>query len=162
MTNPYLLPLALLYVDNRREEDGVTRFQKLAFLAQEETELGQLFQFQEHKYGPFSKELYGALDELESRDLVRREKRSTRGGNEKIIYTITGRGQQVIKRHLDDGDENVDDVFEAANEIKRAYNDEPLERLLEYVYNKYPRYTGESEILTDEGDVDLSRSNTTD
>lgn len=155
MTNPYLLPLAMLYVDGRREVDGVTRFQKLVFLAQEEAGLGDLFTFESHKYGPFSKELYKGLDELESKNLVRQEKVRTRSGNEKIVYTLTGRGQQVLKHYLNNDEEDVKPVFDAVQKIKQEHNDKPLERLLRYVYNKYPDYTGESEILSEDGEIDL-------
>jgi uncharacterized protein YwgA len=53
MTNQSLLPLALLYADGQRKIEGITRFQKLVFLAQEETDIEEKFEFTPDNYGPF-------------------------------------------------------------------------------------------------------------
>jgi len=146
MVNPYLLPLGLLYTDGRREINGATRFQKLVFLAQREEGLSELFKFEADKYGPFSSDLYAALDELESKNLIDKQKRKTRSGNEMFVYSITSRGQSIIKQRLDKDEEGTKKVLDAAQRIKKQHNNEPLERLLRIVYRRYPKLTTESKL----------------
>src|SRR5438309_1531287 len=52
---------------------GITRMEKLLFLVEKETEfegIARFFPFQPHNFGPFSKEVYEAIDFLESCDLI--------------------------------------------------------------------------------------------
>jgi len=150
MVSAELLPLALLYVDNQRAIEGITRLQKLVFLAQEESSLEIGYEYEADKYGPFSKELYGALDSLESRNLIKREVETTRSGNEKYTYLLTDRGRAVIKEILSNEEyEHARKVFEEAHSIKKQHNQEPLDTLLRYVYRKYPDYTENSTIKED-------------
>jgi len=144
MASAELLPLALLFVDGGRPVEGITRFQKLVFLAQKEEDVNNVYDFYSDKYGPFSSELYNALDDFEERDLVRQETEYTRGGNEKHVYSLTDYGRKVMRKARENN--KYDDVFEAAQNIKRQHNDTPLDRLLRIVYNRYPDYTDESEL----------------
>lgn len=145
MASADLLPLALLYVDRGRSVEGITRFQKLVFLAQKEEEgVEKAFDFYPDKYGPFSSELYNALDDFEDRNLIRQETEHTRGGNEKHVYSLTPYGRKVMRKARED--EKYDDVFEAAQKIKQKHNEMPLDRLLRIVYNRYPDYTDKSEL----------------
>lgn len=146
MTNPHLLPLALLYVDRSRKIDGITRFQKLAFLAQKDGGLGELFEFEADKYGPFSKDLYSSIDALQGREMIKCETATTRGGNEKYVYSLTGLGQRAAKSQLAKDDNEIKGLFDIAQKIKTDHNDQPLDRLLRYVYKKYPDYTVNSEL----------------
>jgi uncharacterized protein YwgA len=143
-----LLPLALAYVDGSDEIEGATRFQKLAFLSQEETGVDALHEFQADKYGPFSPSLAAAIDSLESKGLIEKTVETTRSGNEKYNYSITDAGRRVIQSLREDEgkSEKVERVLKAAHETKRENNDMPLDRLLRRVYKKYPSYTGKSEL----------------
>lgn len=146
MSKSDLLPLALLYVDGSESIDGITRFQKLVFLAQKETDIGIGFDFEADKYGPFSSDLYNAIDELENRGLIRQETEYTRGGNEKYVYSLTPQGQQAARKILNKDNTAIEQVFDAAEEIKSQHNDQTLERLLRYVYGNYEGYTENSEL----------------
>ncbi|ADB60297.1 hypothetical protein Htur_1409 [Haloterrigena turkmenica DSM 5511] len=147
MSHSKLLPLGLLYVDGQREVDGATRFQKLVFLAQEETDLYNAFEFRSDKYGPFSPELHATLDKLQERDLIAKEVKKNRSGNEKYAYRLTPTGQQVVQKLINRNDlSGFDDILEDAQNVKKRYNNKPLDRLLRYVYSKYPEYTDESEL----------------
>ncbi|WP_256289523.1 PadR family transcriptional regulator [Halobellus inordinatus] len=143
-----LLPLALAYVDGNDEIEGATRFQKLAFLSQEETNIDQLHKFQADKYGPFSPSLAAAIDSLENKGLIKKRVEKTRSGKQKYNYRITDAGRRVIKslQQDDDKKEKVEDILSATQEIKRKNKDMPLDRLLRYVYKKYPSYTTKSEL----------------
>jgi DNA-binding PadR family transcriptional regulator len=145
MSGVDLLPVALLYVDRQKSIEGITRFQKLIFLLDEETDLDVGYDFRPDNYGPFSPELYNVIETLEDRDLVNREVKHTRGGNEKFVYSLTESGRKVAKRVLEREDD-VKEVFDAAQEVKQKHNDQSLERLLRYVYNKYPDYTSETKL----------------
>lgn len=144
-----MVPLAFLYVDGNDRIEGATRFQKLVFLAQKETDLPGVFNYESDKFGPFSKELYATLDELEDRGLISKEIRKTRNGNEKYTYSLTQKGHRVIQRVKEKAD--LESYFKPAQEIKAKRNKQPLERLLRYVYSNYPEYTDRSEIKSEIG-----------
>jgi uncharacterized protein YwgA len=147
MAQSTVLPLALLYVDGSREIDGATRFQKLIFIAQQETPLGQPFDYREDKYGPFSPELYATLDELERRNLIEKNVRTNRSGNEKYTYHLTPQGRRAVQDLREKIDEDTfNRILQEAQKVKTQYNEMPLDRLLRYVYSKYPEYTSESEL----------------
>lgn len=131
-----LLPLVLAYVDDEEEIEGVTRFQKLVFLAQQETSLDDGFDFNAHDYGPFSKDLYAALDAYREKGLLRRKKTTTRSGNEKHIYELTDEGRETVSKLLSEN-EQLSEHSESAENIKKKYNDIPLRELLQYVYHEY-------------------------
>ncbi len=57
----------------KRALAGVTRLEKLLFLLQKETgfeKMDSFYEFTAHNYGPFSKEVYEALDFLEGCELI--------------------------------------------------------------------------------------------
>lgn len=140
-----LLPLALLYADGRREIRGATKLQKLAFLAQEEYGVDELHEFEPHKYGPFSESLAGAIKALEQKGLVEKRKEHVSGGNEMTVYTLTPEGIDVVKKLLNERDEDVESTLDPVDELKREKRNLSLDRLLRYVYKKYPEMTTESE-----------------
>lgn len=147
MAQSKLLPLALLYVDNQRGIDGATKFQKLVFLSQEETDVGSAFDYKSDKYGPFSPELHATLDDLEDRGLIKKEVRTNRSGNKKYVYHLTSTGRTVIKKLMKRDDaEGLEDILDDAQEIKKKHAGKPLDRILKYVYTKYPDYTDKSEL----------------
>lgn len=146
MAKAALLPLALLYTDSRREVSGATRFQKLAFLAQKETDLDELFQFRSDKYGPFSPTLHSVLSKMEDRGWIKKQVETTSAGNEIHRFRLTQKGEQIARDWASRDEDEVDKIFRQANEIKQDFNQMPMERLLRYVYKRYPEYTDKSEI----------------
>lgn len=146
MTNTKFLPLALLYVDGRRQVEGITRLQKLVFLAQQE-QLGDDagYDFEPYKYGPYSQELTKALETFEERGYVQKEVETTRDGNEKYNYSLTADGNRLVRQGLL-GNDDYEPLFDAAKNVKKRHNREPIEQLLRYVYNKYPTYAEKSEL----------------
>jgi DNA-binding PadR family transcriptional regulator len=144
MTNQSLLPLALLYADGQRKIEGITRFQKLVFLAQEETDIEEIFEFTPDNYGPFSTSLYATLEELEEKDVILRQVETTRGGNGKFIYSIGNLGENAAEALLKDSTSDFQAIVNEVQPIKEAHNTQPLNQLLRYVYSNYPNTTEES------------------
>ncbi len=140
-----LLPLALLYADSRREIRGATKFQKLAFLAQEEYGVEELHEFQPDKYGPFSQSLAASVKTLVEEEIVNEEVEETRSGNEVYTYSLTDEGVTLVQTLLDERDEDIESTLEPVQELKQDKSDLSLDRLLRYVYKKYPEMTTESE-----------------
>ncbi len=143
--------------------EGITRLEKLMFLLQHEThfsgKIKDKYQFEPWKFGPFSKEIYDSLDFLLSCDLVTieeidlanyieyMERRSLTEVEDKDleikqkIISLTERGHRVaekLKHLISDTD------FKELVSLKDRFLRMPLNRLIQYVYHKYPDYTGES------------------
>lgn len=147
MADPKLLPLALLHIGGE-SIDGATRFQKLVFLAQEETSLDNVFKYRADKYGPFSPELAQTLDLLEKRELVEKDVKTTRAGHERFEYRLTNRGRDVALTMS--GNEEYEPLFEEGQKVKKRHNQKSLDTLLKYVYRKYPDMTEETELDLEE------------
>lgn len=141
-----LLPLALLYADGRREIRGATRLQKLAFLAQQEYDVSELHEFQPDKYGPFSPTLAQAVKTLEQKGMVEKREQQVPGGNEMLVYSLTEEGVSLMKTLLHERDEDVESTLDPVQELKSEKASLSLDRLLRYVYKKYPEMTTESEL----------------
>lgn len=138
------LPLVYLYTDNRASIDGATRFQKLVFLGQQEGGLPDTYEFREDRFGPFSPDLRADLETLVAQDLIQRDIVTNRCGRPKIIYGLSNKGYRKARNLLNlEGNEQL---FQRAQDIKRRFNDEPIQRLLQFVYNKYDSYVTATEI----------------
>lgn len=142
-----LIPLAFLYTKNRDSIEGATRFQKLVFLAQEEGELPEKYSYHADKFGPFSPELHEDLTHLQEKGLIERNTVTNEVGNPKHVYSLTVDGIKMIQSLLSKG--KYERLFDAIQDIKTVYNDDPLDQLLRYVYKKYPEYTVETELDQD-------------
>ena len=160
---------------------GITRLQKLLYLTEKESgidlsEVGEedRFQFRAYKYGPFSKEVYEAIDFLANADLITVEKGDQQDvfGREEGIpiteeldpdadhgefvdpevgppyeeqsFELTERGKIVAKRLL--AKKLSADDWERLKSVKRKYAERSLTSLLAYVYRTYPESATESEI----------------
>jgi len=131
------LPLAVLAVSENQAVSGITRFQKLVFLAQEELDRPlESYEFDSHKYGPFSKELYDDIDDLVEKGLATVKKESTNLGEDKQVYRLTEEGETRLKNQIVRGEFGVD-VGELSDTV-RDYDDMGLWPLLKYVYREYP------------------------
>lgn len=143
MDHNTLVPLIVLYTDNRSSIDGATRFQKLIFLAQEEGGMPKVYDdYRPDRYGPFSKSLHHDLDIFREAGLIERNAITNEYGQGKYVYSLTTKGQKVARGLIED----YRSFFETAEVIKERHNDKPLPDLLDYVYTKYDKYTTASEI----------------
>lgn len=142
-----LIPAILLYTKGRERVDGATRFQKLVFLAQKESDIPDLYEFEAGKYGPFSRELASHLEELRARGILEMNSRTNKVGDEKYVYSLTTEGIRAVQNLIQSPD--AKDVFDSIQEIKSEYNDRKLPHLLQNVYNKYPEYTTATELDLD-------------
>lgn len=148
MPESTIVPLTLLYTQHRSSIDGATRFQKLVFLAQQETDLPATYNYYADQFGPFSQQLHSDLDELAQRGLLERNEQKNEVGNTKYVYSITTDGMAVVRGLLDQKT-GISKVFEKLQDIKKQYNDEPLQELLRYVYQRYPSYATRTDLDTD-------------
>lgn len=147
MTQSKLLPIALLYAGGREKIDGATRFQKLVFLTQRETDMADVFEYEAHQYGPYSVEFARTLDALVQKGYIDRNTVTNELGNQKHVFSLTVEGIQLAKEMV--GRERFRPLFDIATEIKAQYNDRPLPDLLQYVYRNYEAMTVNTELDTD-------------
>jgi uncharacterized protein len=141
--------------------DGITRLEKLLYLLERETDIRQTvddpFSFRPYHYGPYSREVYEAVDLLEEARLVREERvlegntldeaeaadalAGDREGVERRFY-LTDDGQAVAEllrqRHPQ--------AYGWTEQFKRSYGHMPLRQLIRYVYSKYPESAERSRI----------------
>lgn len=148
MAESTLIPLALLYTQNRAGVEGATRFQKLIFLAQNESDIPDKYNYHADKFGPFSIQLHADLQELTNRGVIERSERTNEVGNSKHVYAITTDGILLVQNILKDS-ETISKIFDEMQRIKQNYNNKPLQELLRYVYQKYPTYATKTELDTD-------------
>jgi len=117
----------------------VTVAMKSAFLLQQEAGLNLGYDFIPYKYGPFSKEVYEDIEELEKNLLVERVK------PKKDIEMTEIR---LIEEFKDWTEKIIDSLPEDIKEIVKAYIEKygkmELNELLDYVYAKYPEYATKS------------------
>lgn len=135
-----LIPLTLLRAAGD-EVSGRTRFQKLAFLLDEEALADRFdaYDFIKYDYGPFSKKLLDDLEDLDEKDLVDLEKTRTFGGNMRYDHELTPDGKKAIDELIEQNDE-VDEIYRSAKEVAEEYEDYSVRELVELVYKKYPDY----------------------
>lgn len=154
---------------------GVTRLEKLLFLLQRETNIEKMdsfYEFTAHNYGPFSKEVYEALDFLEGFELIQVKERvhssyytnvgeilllqaiseeevsetttiNSEGVTEKL-FLLTESGHKVAKKLRQTIEKRRPKDIEELNGIIRRYGKLPLNQLIRYVYHKYPEMTVKS------------------
>jgi len=117
----------------------VTVAMKSAFLLQQEAGLNLGYDFIPYKYGPFSKEVYEDIEELEKNLLVERVK------PKKDLEMTEIR---LIEEFKDWTEKIIDSLPEDIKEIVKAYIEKygkmELNELLDYVYAKYPEYAVKS------------------
>lgn len=156
-----VLALALLYAAGGRI-NGRTRFQKLAFLAEQRLENYGIhtYEFEAYDYGPFCKSLYDELDFLEEKGLIHCIEKPTYGGDTRYDYKLTEKGRQVFEQNLPRDPENTSgpdetdqlsesdkklwQLYAIARDVANEYNDVPISNLLDYVYSEYPKYAENS------------------
>ncbi len=145
--------------------DGITRLEKLLFLADKETsipsDVAEPFVFQPYDFGPYSKAVYEAVELLEQAGLVR-EDRAYQGqalDSAEEAEALSPEEREGVERRFwltEDGSavaaflsQQHPKVASQLGEIKAQYGDMPLRRLIRYVYTKYPKYAEASKIRED-------------
>ncbi len=150
---------------------GITRLQKLLFLAEREAGIavdeGEDFNFSAYKFGPVSKDLYDDIEKLENlgfietegvaeptaveldeyglsfEGLMGDETEVAKASLEERRYSITQRGQDWLKKNAASISK---EALDGIRKVKGKYGKLSLSDLLYYVYSKYPAMTTESEI----------------
>lgn len=141
-----LLPLALLYESDEQLIEGITRLQKLVFLAQKEAEtVPEEYSFKAGKYGPYSRPLYDDIDRLVKEGFVDEETEENPFGDEKQVYELTEEGKRVVESATSSM-ESINEIRQSAKDINETYNSLGFWDLLEYVYESYPNMAVNSEL----------------
>jgi hypothetical protein len=150
------------------ELKGVTRLEKLVFLAERETPVGKVLtdrpDFRSHKFGPFSAKVYKAVDNLAAAGLLDDSKAvdaespddSWEAGNVVIgsdaapyvtrDFKLTPVGERYYAALINELPAGVEGELER---FKKQFAGQPLRQLVRYVYRRYPEYTDKSEIRDD-------------
>lgn len=141
------LILALLYAPGKGGEgepiDGITRMEKLVFLARNYDHLRQwveAFDFEPDNFGPFSDELQDEIEKLRTVGLIETEVVGGEKGADEYVaesysrptrFSLTPMGRKIAAKLLEDDA----DASHALEEIKKRFNSVSLDALLSYVYN---------------------------
>jgi len=152
-------------VESARDRiNGITRLEKLLYLTERETRVSEdvsseQLSFVAYDYGPFSKDVYEAVEILEESGLLR-EDRTIDGrtidsmedpdvtgavdGDEYVErqFVLTPKGKLVadlLARHHPS-------VIQELARIKDAYASRPLSALIRHVYRTYPESAANSKI----------------
>jgi uncharacterized protein YwgA len=141
--------------------DGITRLEKLLFLVDKETDVPHdvdvPFPFRPYNYGPYSREVYEAVELLEEARLVEEERVLEGNTLDEMeeASTVTAEREGVERRfRLTDHGRLVagllarqhPDAAQKIADVKRSYAGMPLQQLIRYVYRKYPEYAEQSKI----------------
>lgn len=138
--------MSLMYACDNEPIQGRTRFQKMVFLLQEETEGHHRdlkhYRFKPYDYGPFSKELYDDLDELIERGLVSQSQEEF--GDDKVFYEyeLTEKGFSFMEESCEK--EEIRNIVNVSRDLKSDLNHMELSEVLDYVYSEYTEYAENS------------------
>lgn len=148
--------------------NGITRLVKLIFLLERETSfegIGSFFPFEAHNFGPFSKEVYEAVEFLESCDLIEVGEKDyvspyTTSGEDRLLseisdeegsayatekrFALTENGRKVARIMREAVARKRQSDVDEVDEIIRKYGTRPLNHLIRYVYRQYPAMTSKS------------------
>ncbi|OYR66490.1 DUF4065 domain-containing protein [Halorubrum ezzemoulense] len=152
--------VVFLLFHHANEVHGVTKVQKLLFLVEQETEFFQeyeediAFNFAPYKMGPFSENVYTELEFLlsmgaiSSHPMDEPEISMTDSELRQKTFQITPKGEKIATQLSNQLEPEYDDEL---RDLVETYNDLPLRELLRYVYQTYPNFAVESEIITELG-----------
>ena len=159
------LVLLLLATPTRWEDatnriNGITRLEKLLFLVDKECNYGEVleqsFAFVPYHYGPYSKEVYEAVELLEEAGLIREQRGFTDSEldrAEELFYSGMATEISYERQFIltEDGRTVANFLFrghpQLESEIKRikdTYAGLPLQALIYHVYTEYPDYAAKS------------------
>lgn len=141
------IPFAFLYTRSRSAVEGATRFQKLVFLGQKESELPEEYEYEPDDYGPFSIQLHSDIYWLADLGYIEKREESNGVGNTRHVFCLTRDGIQAAREFAER--DTTGRIFDSATEVKREWGEKRVDDLLRYVYNKYEEYTTESDLDLD-------------
>lgn len=141
---------------------GVTRLEKLLFVASQTIPGPANQSFIPYHYGPFSPDVYESEDELSVEGLIegpeaqpaerasfaRMRELINRQGveQEKVrLFHLTAAGRELAERLTHRGDE-YERAARRAEEVKRQYGGLSERELIDRVYREFPAFTGRSKI----------------
>jgi len=137
-----LLPLLLLYVDDKKPIYGRTRMVKLVFLTQQEvkglSKFMELYDWIPYHFGPFSDDLIEDLELLRLWGLINIEEEGLEepdASSESVKYSISSRGERFLESKAIS--KIPKGVLKKIEELKRRYLTMPIIELLRLVYVKY-------------------------
>ena len=146
---------------------GITRFIKSLFLISKMTGLDKLvkvyYDFVPYKIGPFDPAIYQDLKVLEMAGIIKRstykykrpltdDQKIDEGfkfNDESTLYTLTDEGMKYARALAKWCDKKDRTILEQMRRIKTTYGSAPIKKLLKYIYENYPEYTKESEVIED-------------
>lgn len=129
-----------MLTDTLKKVNGRTRFQKLMFLVQKKAESEKIegldFKYEIYLYGPFSRELSSAIDDLVDKGYLEEQKTETHLGYTKYVYRLTGKGRKLLvyakgKKLL------AASVQQAISEVVDDYGETALPELVEKAYEQF-------------------------
>lgn len=147
--------------------EGITRLEKLVFLLDRESDLGQLLtespEFEAHNFGPFSAKVYQAVETLEAAGLITDSASLSAtsedsweadvliGEEPANSYTtrdfeLTDLGHQYYAALISELPSETEPVVRG---LKDQFAGLPLRQLIRYVYTKHDDMTGKS-LIRDE------------
>ncbi len=142
--------------------NGITRLEKLLFFIEKEclndTAVSESFEFIAYHYGPYSREVYEAVELLEEAELVWERRAFTDSDldrAEELLYSdmtteisyerqflLTDKGK-IVAEYLAESHSQLQKKIER---IKNQYAGLTLQNLIFHVYSQYPDYTKRSVI----------------
>lgn len=142
--------------------EGITRLEKLVFLLEKETELGQRLtespDFTAHHFGPFSVKIYHAVEILKAAELLKETGKLSDSPDESwesanIVgeeapyatrdFELTDKGRRYF---IALSSELPKSAVRAASQLKDQFGVLPLRQLIRYVYKRYESFTERSKI----------------
>lgn len=149
--------------------NGITRLEKLVFLIAQETSVNNQsedpFAFEAYNYGPYSKEVYEAVDLLEDLGLITETREYEDSGlDEMEESTVVASENEGVDRAgverrfslTSDGEKVAQALAQqhskangAIADIRARYGRMSLRQLIRYVYARYPAYAEKSIIRDD-------------
>jgi hypothetical protein len=143
---------------------GVTRLEKLLFLLDRETDASRLvsdpFEWRPYNYGPYSKQVYEAVELLEEAGLLTEERRLRGETLDEIeeatvtladvegverSFLLTAQGKAVASLLA----EREPEVAALVEGVGRQYGLMPLNQLIRYIYKRYPDFA-ENSLIKDQ------------
>ena len=159
------LILLLLAAPTRWEEatnriNGITRLEKLLFIASNECDLDNVedaFEFTPYHYGPYSRAVYEAVEILEEAGLIRESRPFVASGLDRAEELFSDMTNEIeFERQFiltPDGEAIANylakwhrGVSAQLSEIKDRHAGVALQSLIRYVYTRYPTYAIKSRI----------------
>ncbi len=147
--------LLLLHVKGKSDKAnevvrGRLKLMKLVFLLDKEENIREysksFYEFESLNYGPFSKELLQDLDVLVQEGLVEEKSQEVNTPIGSIMrrsdYELTEKGIELVETIAGDAS-----IIEKITRIKKKYNRMDTEKILTYVYTKYPEFAKNSKIV---------------